>query len=32
VGQNPCQSIDGPVESGGSYSPGPPTLCRVTTS
>ena len=32
VGQNPCQSIDGPVESGGSYSPGPSTLCRVTTS
>ena len=32
VGQNPCQSIDAPVESGGSYSPGPPTLCRVTTA
>ena len=32
VGQNPCQSIDGPVESDGSYSPGLPTLCRVTTS
>ena len=32
VGQNPCQSIDGPVESGGAYSPDPPTLCRVTTT
>ena len=30
VGQNPCQSIVGPVESGGLYSPDPPTLCRVT--
>src|SRR6185295_19787839 len=32
VGQNPCQSMDGPVESGGAYSPDPPTLCRVTTA
>ena len=32
VGQNPCQSIVAPVESGGSYSPGPSTLCRVTTA
>jgi hypothetical protein len=31
VGQNPCQSIDGPVESGGLCSPGHPTLCRINT-
>ncbi len=32
VGQNPCQSIEAPVESGGSCSPGPPTLCKITTA
>lgn len=30
VGQNPCQSIEAPVESGGSCSPSPPTLCKVS--
>jgi hypothetical protein len=32
VGQNPCQSIGGPVESDGSYSPGVSILCRVILS
>ena len=31
VGQNPCQSIDAPVESGGVCSPAPPTPCTVST-
>ena len=31
VGQNPCQSIEAPVESGGVCSPDPPTPCKVST-
>ena len=30
VGQKPCQSTEAPVELGGSCSPGPPTLCKIT--
>ena len=32
VGQNPCQSIGAPVESGGSCRPDPPTLRKVITT